>query len=178
MMKEELNKSLKKEEITYDFSPVKEHRFCLDYKNELLPEITETEFNNPSFILELWDGQLNLQKTKDIVSFCGKIRLGESKFILVRNSSYNGYKLFLYNEMTTIAYLIFSETYEEPRLKTYLFDNKLISITNDYIDYENSDNDVIHYGVKIIEIDVKGNFTVVHKAEAEEIFKKFIGSDY
>jgi len=174
LMKEELRRSLQTGKLTYDFSAVKEYRFSLKLPEIPLTDIAESQFNTPAFTSRLRNVEPGFRNTKDTVSFVGKIRLHESEFTLVRITQDNGIRLFLYDGINSKAYHIFTEAYEEPRLKAYIFNDKVLLIAHDYIDYVVTNHDITPYEVKIVQPDPKGNLKVVPQPAAQEVLHQFL----
>lgn len=174
LMKEELKRSLQAGKLTYDYSAVKACRFSLKLPEISLAEIAASRFNTPAFTSALRNGEPGFRNTKDTVSFVGNIRLHESEFSLVRIAQENGIRLFLYDAKSNNAYPIFTEAYEEPRLKAYIFDDRVLLIAHDYIDYVVTNHDITPYEVKVLEPDPEGKLRVVPQPEAEEVLHQFL----
>jgi len=174
LMKEELRRALQAGKLTYDFSAVKEYRFAFKLPEMPLTDIAESRFNTPAFTSALRDGEPGFQKMKDTVAFVGKVRVQESEFSLVRIAQHNGIRLYLYDEAGGKAYHVFTEAYEEPRLKAYIFDGKLVLVAHDYIDYVVTGHDITPYEVKVIQPDPNGNLEVVPQPEAGEVVRQFL----
>lgn len=176
LMKQELKRSLQAGKLTYDYSAVKVCRFSLKLPEMPLAEIAASRFNTPAFTSGLRNDEPGFRNTKDTVLFVGNIRLHESEFSLVRISQDNGIRLFLYDAKSNKAYPVFTEAYEEPRLKAYIFNNKVLLIAHDYIDYVVTDHDITPYEVKVLQPDLQGNLEVVPQPAAEKVLHQFLNN--